>query len=88
MPSTASPFEVLVQLKTARAIKADSPTTSVVMITGWANMMKDNGEHAPEVDAVLPKPPNIQNLQNLLLRLGSGKPSVKAVAESVKAVAA
>jgi CheY-like chemotaxis protein len=63
----------------ARAIKTDSPGTSVIMMTGWANVMKTNGESSPEVDALLPKPPNIQNLQELLLRFGAKKQSFNAV---------
>jgi CheY-like chemotaxis protein len=55
----------------ARAIKADSPKTPVIMMTGWASMIKDVGETASGVDAVLPKPPSIQALQNLLVRFGT-----------------
>lgn len=53
----------------ARAIKAESPGTPVIMMTGWGTMMKEDGEPAPEVDAVVGKPPRIHELNNLLLRL-------------------
>ena len=53
----------------ARTIKAESPNTPVVMMTGWGAMMKEEGENAPEVDAVVGKPPHMQELNNLLLRL-------------------
>jgi signal transduction histidine kinase/ActR/RegA family two-component response regulator len=57
----------------ARAIKAESPRTPVIMLTGWGTMMKADGETAPEVDAVLSKPPRIQELNNLLYRIiGNG----------------
>jgi CheY-like chemotaxis protein len=53
----------------ARAIKKESPNTPVIMLTGWGTMMKDDGETAPEVDALLGKPPRIRELNDLLLRL-------------------
>jgi nitrogen-specific signal transduction histidine kinase/CheY-like chemotaxis protein len=53
----------------ARIIKAESPHTPVIMLTGWGKMMKDNGETAPEVDAVVGKPPHMQELNDLLLRI-------------------
>jgi signal transduction histidine kinase/ActR/RegA family two-component response regulator len=53
----------------ARAIKAQSPHTPVIMLTGWGTMMKAEGESAPEVDAVLSKPPRIQELNALLYRM-------------------
>jgi signal transduction histidine kinase/ActR/RegA family two-component response regulator len=53
----------------ARAIKAESPHTPIIMLTGWGTIMKTEGETAPEVDAVLSKPPRIQELNNLLLQM-------------------
>ena len=53
----------------AKTIKAESPRTPIVMMTGWGTMMKEDGETAPEVDAVVGKPPRIQDLNNLILQL-------------------
>ncbi len=53
----------------ARTIKAESPGTPVIMMTGWGAIMKEDGETAPEVDAVVGKPPRIQELNNLLHKL-------------------
>jgi len=53
----------------AKTIKAESPGTPVIMMTGWGAQMKEDGEAAPEVDAVVGKPPRIQELNNLLLKL-------------------
>jgi CheY-like chemotaxis protein len=53
----------------ARVIKLESPQTPVVMMTGWEMIMKEDGETAPEVDALIGKPPRIKELNNLLLRL-------------------
>jgi DNA-binding NtrC family response regulator len=55
----------------ARAVKAESPQTPVIMLTGWGTMMKAEGETAPEVDAVLSKPPRIQELNALLYRMSA-----------------
>jgi signal transduction histidine kinase/ActR/RegA family two-component response regulator len=53
----------------ARTIKAESPDTPVIMMTGWGSVMKDDGELVSGVDAVVGKPPRIAELNNLLLRL-------------------
>ena len=53
----------------ARAIKAESPNTPVIMMTGWGTMMKEDGEATPEVDAVVGKPPRLYELNSLLLQL-------------------
>ncbi len=51
----------------ARAIKAESPLTPIIMMTGWGAMMKEDGEVVPEVDVLVGKPPKIQELNDLLL---------------------
>lgn len=51
----------------ARAIKENSPETPVIMLTGWGSMIKEDGETAPEVDAIVAKPVRIDELNNLLL---------------------
>ncbi|MGD0253803.1 MAG: ATP-binding protein, partial [Verrucomicrobiota bacterium] len=53
----------------ARTIKAESPGTPVIMMTGWGTIMKDDGELVSDVDAVVGKPPRIGELNNLLLKL-------------------
>jgi signal transduction histidine kinase/CheY-like chemotaxis protein len=55
----------------ARAIKAESPSTPVVMLTGWGTEMKENGETAPEVNALLGKPTRIPELNRVLQKLTS-----------------
>ncbi len=52
----------------ARLIKAESPRTPVIMLTGWGTIMKEEGETAPEVDAILAKPARLDELNNVLLR--------------------
>jgi CheY-like chemotaxis protein len=53
----------------ARTIKAESPNTPVIMMTGWGTTTGDDGEIASEVDAVIGKPPRMQELNDLLLRI-------------------
>jgi signal transduction histidine kinase len=53
----------------ARTIKTESPGTPVIMMTGWGTTMRDDGETAPEVDAVIGKPPHMQELNDLLLQV-------------------
>ncbi|HXR03829.1 MAG TPA: ATP-binding protein [Verrucomicrobiae bacterium] len=55
----------------ARTIKAESPATPVIMMTGWGTIMKDDGELVAGVDAVVGKPPRIRELNELILRLTS-----------------
>lgn len=51
----------------ARAIKAESPNTPIIMLTGWGTMVE--GQSSLEVDAVLGKPPRKQEISNLLCQI-------------------
>ena len=53
----------------ARTIKAESPSTPIIMMTGWGTIMREEGETALEVDAVIGKPPRMNELNDLLLRV-------------------
>ena len=57
----------------ARAIKAESPNTPVVMLTGEGVTTRDGGALAAAVDVLVNKPPHIQQLNNLLLGITKGK---------------
>jgi len=52
-----------------RAIKAQSPRTPVIMMTGWGALMNAEGETPIQADALLSKPPRFQELNELLLRI-------------------
>jgi signal transduction histidine kinase/ActR/RegA family two-component response regulator len=56
----------------ARTIKAESPKTPIIMLTGWGTMMKDEGDMPAQVDVVLSKPPRIKELSDVLACLGAG----------------
>ena len=55
----------------AKAIKAESSSTPIIMLTGWGATMKEDNEKSPEVDVLIEKPPNIQRLQETLLQVTS-----------------
>ena len=50
----------------AAAIKAVSPGTVVVMLTGWGRRMQEEGECPPHVDHLLSKPPRLDSLRAVL----------------------
>jgi DNA-binding response OmpR family regulator len=53
----------------ARAIKAESPQTPVIMMTGWGAIMDEEKEADLQVDAVVGKPPCMRELNDLVLRI-------------------
>jgi CheY-like chemotaxis protein len=53
----------------ARTIKAESPNTPIIMMTGRETIAKESRAMASIVDAMVDKPPHIEALNNLLLRL-------------------
>jgi DNA-binding response OmpR family regulator len=60
--------------RVARAIKAESPKTPVIMMTGWGTFMEDGGETPLPVDAVVGKPPRMHELNDLILRITTPSP--------------
>jgi CheY-like chemotaxis protein len=54
----------------AAAIKAASPDTPVVMLTGWGRRMQEEGECPPHVDHLLSKPPRLEALRNVFRSMG------------------
>jgi DNA-binding response OmpR family regulator len=53
----------------ARAIKAESPQTPVIMMTGWGAIMDEEKEADLQVDAVVGKPACMRELNDLVLRI-------------------
>jgi len=53
----------------AQTIKRESPDMPVIMLTGWGTMMKDDGDTPTQVDAVLSKPPKINELFETISRV-------------------
>ncbi|HXT40527.1 MAG TPA: response regulator, partial [Candidatus Angelobacter sp.] len=62
----------------AQILKKESPALPVIMMTGWATLMKGEEDLPLHVDGVLNKPPKITELQETLRRvtqqrIGAGK---------------
>ncbi len=50
----------------AEKIKADSPDTPVILLTGWGTMLEEREQGASEVDVMLSKPPRVNELVEAL----------------------
>jgi len=53
----------------ARTIRDESPKTPIVIMTGGVTIMNEDGGRASAVNVMIGKPPRMQELNNLLLRL-------------------
>ncbi|MDB6125280.1 MAG: hybrid sensor histidine kinase/response regulator [Pedosphaera sp.] len=53
----------------AKRLKMDSPTTPVIMLTGWGAFMKSDGEVPAHIDGILSKPPRANEMREILTRL-------------------
>ncbi len=49
-----------------RIIKSESPTTPVILLTGWGMRLGGEGDILTEVDAVLSKPPKVREVRRTL----------------------
>ena len=52
----------------ASAIKAASPSTPVIMLTGWGQRLAAEGDIPPHVNVLLSKPPKLRDLREALAR--------------------
>jgi len=55
--------------KVAAAVKAASPSTPVLMLTGWGQRLVTEGDTPEHVDRVLSKPPRLRELRTALAEL-------------------
>jgi CheY-like chemotaxis protein/anti-sigma regulatory factor (Ser/Thr protein kinase) len=60
--------------KVASAIKNDSPSTPVILLTGWGQRLVAEGDIPPHVDRVLNKPPKLKELRAALAELAGANP--------------
>jgi DNA-binding response OmpR family regulator len=51
------------------SIRAMSPGTPIILLTGWGQHVANEGEKAPQVDRLLGKPPRIRELRTALAEL-------------------
>jgi len=56
-------------IKIGEEIKELSPSTPVILLTGWGSLMEEN-EIPPSIDAILPKPVTMEALRKALKRTG------------------
>jgi CheY-like chemotaxis protein len=55
------------------AIKGMSPSTPIILLTGWGQRLVAEGDVPPHVDLVLNKPPRLREIREALARLASGR---------------
>ena len=76
----SEPFDVVITdlgmpdidgYQVAWAIKLESPATPVILLTAWGANVKDDVAISSTVNAVVSKPPQILQLNDLLLRLAA-----------------
>ena len=76
--ASGAPFEAVISdlgmpyvdgRRVASAVKAASPTTPVVLLTGWGQRLRSNNEIPDGVDHVLSKPPKLRELRSVLSEL-------------------
>jgi PAS domain S-box-containing protein len=64
--------------KVASAVKNDSPSTPVILLTGWGQRLVAEGDVPPHVDRVLNKPPKLKELRAALAELAGATVSAGA----------
>jgi DNA-binding response OmpR family regulator len=50
----------------ASFVKRESPSTPLVMLTGWGTVMKEDGDLPAHVDVILSKPPRAEEVREAL----------------------
>lgn len=64
----------------AATIKRESPSTPVIMLTGWGAFMKKDDSTPSEVDGILSKPPHLAEVRAILRKIVKGKATAPAMA--------
>jgi PAS domain S-box-containing protein len=59
--------------RVAAAVKAASPATPVILLTGWGQRLVDEKDVPEHVDRVLNKPPRLRELRSALAELAAAK---------------
>jgi PAS domain S-box-containing protein len=62
--------------RVASAVKAESPLTPVVLLTGWGRRMLADGDIPPHVDRILSKPPEVSEVRDIVASCASIATSV------------
>ncbi len=56
----------------AKVLKRESPSTPIILLTGWGAFMKEDGEVPPQVDGILSKPPRATEIRETIQRIVQG----------------
>ena len=76
--SQGQPFDVVITdlgmpyldgREVAKILKHESPGVPIIMMTGWGVFMKEDAGILTQVDGILSKPPNLQELREMLRRV-------------------
>jgi CheY-like chemotaxis protein len=57
-------------LQLAQQIKASSPTTPILCLTGWGTQVDEDSTRAAAFDTILSKPPRLAELMSALAKAG------------------
>ena len=63
--------------KAAASIKAASPVTPIVLVTGWGHGMRVESDLPAHVDRLLSKPPDMEQLRKTIMKLTAASGSLK-----------
>lgn len=67
------------------AIKAASPSTPIILLTGWGTMLRDEHDIPAQVDGVLSKPPRLKELASMITRVAAPRTSATETSSSARA---
>jgi CheY-like chemotaxis protein len=50
----------------AQMLKKESPSTPIILLTGWGRIIQEHSERPPDVDVILSKPPRPGDMRQAL----------------------
>jgi signal transduction histidine kinase len=81
---TSEPFDIVITdlgmpyvdgRQVVDSVRASTPYTPIIMLTGWGQQPAADNERTPRVDRLLSKPPRLQELRSALAELTAGRAS-------------
>jgi signal transduction histidine kinase len=81
---TSEPFDIVITdlgmpyvdgRQVVDSVRASTPDTPIIMLTGWGQQPAADNERTPRVDRLLSKPPRLQELRSALAELTAGRAS-------------
>ena len=79
---TSEPFDIVITdlgmpyvdgRQVVDSVRASSPDTPIIMLTGWGQQTAAENDRTPRVDRLLSKPPRLQELRSALAELTAGR---------------